>query len=155
MQIIPNFLSADQLQSVNKILELERWGFGYVSNDPHKPIWNFNKEESKKIADILMEAIPDYTLADYHVNGQSIMQSGAPHTDSSCGCTHALVFFPYKWDYTWGGRLHVFTDNGVGIITPEQNLAVLFDSSLTHYAEAPVVPVLRVSVGLKLSCKTI
>jgi hypothetical protein len=52
--------------------------------------------------------------------------------------------------YTWGGRLHIFLDNQIAVITPEENLAVLFDASKAHYAEAPTETILRVSIGLKL-----
>lgn len=150
MQILRNFLPSDTLDKVHQILKQERWGFGYISNDTTKPIWNFDKGCSKQIGDLMMPYLPEYKLEDYHINGQTFQLTGSPHQDN--GCTHALVWFPYGWDFTWGGRLNII-DNQIKIITPDKNLGVLFDSSLYHYAEAPVVPVLRVSVGLKLTRK--
>lgn len=150
MKIIKDFLSEVELLQVYKILDSHGWKYGYISNDVNFPIWNFDKELGKPIAELLSSKIPEYSLLDYHINGQTLQQSSSLHDDASQGATHALVFFPYFWDYFWGGRLHILGDNDSGIITPQRNMAVLFDASLPHYAEAPLTKDLRVSIGLKL-----
>ena len=144
-----NFLEESEVVTVQSILSQQNWGFGFISNDSYKPIWNFDKKTGKQIVDILMTRLPDYKLLDYHINGQTVGLHGSPHQDNANGCTHALVYFPFPWEYTWGGRLHI--QNGPVVITPQYNFAVLFDSSIFHYAEAPTVSnVLRISIGLKL-----
>lgn len=151
MEIIKNLLDNDTLAIVQGLLSKSFWGFGYTSTDINKPIWNFDKEKGKEIAVMVSKKLPQFELVDWHINGQTYMLHGSPHTDAYC--THAAVWFPNEWEFIWGGRLHIFTQQGIQIITPEKNMAVVFDSKMMHYAEAPVVPKLRVSVGLKLNKK--
>ena len=153
MRIEQDFLEERELSQVHSILDTHAWKYGFISNDPNFPIWNFDKTVGKPIAELLLSKVPEYTLLDYHINGQTLNLSSSLHNDSSAGATHALVYFPYSWDYVYGGRLHIFSEQQVSIITPSKNLAVLFDANLMHYAEAPVTKHLRVSVGLKLKLK--
>ncbi len=150
MQIQRNLLSRDELIKVQQILKKSCWGFGYISSDIEKPIWNFDKEEGREAAEIIASKFAGKKLINWHINGQTYQLSGALHDDSADGCEVAVVFFPNDWSFDWGGRLHVFNDVGVMTITPEKNLCVSFDSRLKHYAEAPVVNKLRISIGLKL-----
>lgn len=149
MKLKRNVLSDDELKYVQETLKQEKWGFGYVSTDYEKPIWNFDKQCGKQIAELLSSKF-EGTLIDWHINGQTYQLSGSLHDDSANGCTTAVVYFPFDWNFEWGGRLNIFNENGVMIITPEKNLAVVFDSKLKHYAEAPLTNKLRVSIGLKL-----
>jgi hypothetical protein len=153
MKYYSNLLSETELAWVNSVTSGERWGFGYTSTDKNKPIWNFDKASAKPVAELIASKLDEYVLNDWHINGQTLGLHGAPHTDAYRSCTHAFVFFPQDWDYTWGGRLHIFTDRSPMAITPEKNSGILFDAKLVHYAEAPLVPVLRISVGLKLAIK--
>lgn len=150
MEIKKNLLTREELTRVQQILKKSCWGFGFISSDIEKPIWNFDKVEGEEIAKIVASKFPNKSLINWHINGQTFQQSGAIHDDSADGCTTAVVFFPTDWNFEWGGRLHVFNDMGVMSITPEKNLCISFDSRLKHYAEAPVVNKLRISVGLKL-----
>ncbi len=145
MIVQKNFLSPEELFFVRKILQNSAWGFGYTSTDPNKPIWNFDKQQGKPIAELLASKL-DYTLDDWHINGQTFKLDGSPHKDSYDRCNVAAVFFPYEWKADWGGLLHIEEN----YIVPESNTIVIFDANKTHWAEAPVVPVLRVSIGLKL-----
>ena len=150
MELIDQILSPAELTDVRTRLASSAWGWGYISNDPQKPIWNLDKKISADIANILINKLTGYALVDYHVNGQTLGQQAAVHRDSDYGkSTHALVYFPNPWQYEWGGRLHIF-DTEPRVITPKENFGVLFDAELLHYAEAPTENVLRVSVGLKL-----
>jgi hypothetical protein len=150
MQIFRNLLTNKELDFVNSVLRQERWGFGYISNDPEKPIWNFDKASGKEVAELITSKLQlQYTLLDWHINGQTPQQQTAIHNDSVKGATLAFVFFPNDWRYEWGGRLHILEKTST-IITPEKNLGILFDANILHYAEAPVVNKLRVSIGLKL-----
>jgi hypothetical protein len=145
-----NLLSDSELEFVDKTITRDHWGFGYISTDKSKPIWNFDKQAGKPVAELIASKLKGYKLDDWHINGQTFGLDGSPHTDSYSGCSHAFVFFIQDWEYTWGGRLHIFKDNPV-VITPEKNFGVLFDANLLHYAEAPLVPILRISIGLKLN----
>jgi hypothetical protein len=151
MKFYNNLLTEPELHDINTVLLGQRWGFGYTSTDSNKPIWNFDKAHGKEIAQLICNKLDGYQLDDWHINGQTFGLHGAPHKDSNC--THAFVFFTQDWDYTWGGRLHIFTEETPVVITPQKNFGVLFDSNLVHYAEAPLVPRLRISVGLKLRIK--
>ena len=148
MQIKRNILSSSELEFVHQVLKQERWGFGYISSDPSKPIWNFDKASGESVAKILASKF-EGELMDWHINGQTQYQNASLHDDTYNGCTKAVVYFPFDWRFEWGGRLNIFSKQGTTIITPEKNLAVEFDSSLKHYAEGPVINVLRISVGLK------
>jgi hypothetical protein len=154
MQFYNNLLTDDELEFVTKTISGDNWGFGYISTDINKPIWNFNKQLGKPVAELISSKLNGYKLDDWHINGQTIGLSGSPHTDSYSNCSHAFVFFFQDWDYLWGGRLHVFTEEKPFVITPQKNFGALFDSNLVHYAEAPLVPVLRISIGLKLNERT-
>ena len=151
MQIYKNLLSEPELKFVNDILSKQAWGFGFISNDVNLPIWNFSKEIGRPVAELISSKFEGYSLQDFHINGQTQNQSTAVHDDASQGATHAVVFFPYFWDYFWGGRLHILGDNETHIITPQRNMAVMFDSNIPHYTDAPLTKDLRVSVGLKLT----
>ena len=120
MKIIKNVLLPEELRYVKHVLNQDRWGFGYLSTDPNKPIWNFDKESGKPVAELLVSKI-NYELSDWHINGQTFMLDGAPHTDVYSGCTTAAVFFPYEWHPSWGGLLHISNDSVVLCqILPEQ-----------------------------------
>jgi hypothetical protein len=151
MRVTKKLLSEDELAVVASILAKPCWGYGFISNDPNLPIWNFSKEEGRPVAELIASKYDGYSLLDFHINGQTEQQMTAVHDDSANGATHAVVFFPYSWNYLWGGRLHIFGEQ-VSVVTPEKNLAVLFDSKLPHYTEAPLTKSLRVSIGLKLKC---
>lgn len=149
MKFFNDLLTDSELDFVQRSITGDRWGFGYTSTDRNKPIWNFDKQLGKPVAELIASKLQGYKLDDWHINGQTFGLDGSPHTDSYSGCSHAFVFFIQDWEYTWGGRLHIFTDKPV-VITPKKNFGVLFDSNLVHYAEAPLVPTLRISIGLKL-----
>ena len=150
MKFYNNLLSSSELEYVTTTIQGDHWGFGYISTDVNKPIWNFDKIKGKPVAELIASKLEGYKLDDWHINGQTFGLDGSPHTDSYSGCSHAFVFFFQEWEYTWGGRLHIFKDIPV-VITPQKNFGVLFDASLLHYAEAPLVPTLRISIGLKLN----
>ena len=151
MKLFNNLLSDSELEFVGKSITGDHWGFGYTSTDNNKPIWNFDKDIGKPVAELIASKIEGYKLDDWHINGQTLGLDGSPHTDSYSDCSHAFVFFFQDWEYTWGGRLHIFKENKPMVITPQKNFGVLFDSNLVHYAEAPLVPTLRISIGLKLN----
>jgi hypothetical protein len=153
MNIFRDVLTDIELENVQSLLCGNGWGFGYTSNDKNKPIWNFDKTQSLIVAETIMKHLPNYILDDFHINGQTIGQVTAVHQDSANGSTNSFVYFPFPWNYTNGGRLHIFKNNIPQSITPESNLGVLFDSELPHYAEGPTENVLRISVGLKLRKK--
>lgn len=155
MKFFNKLLSSADLSTVVTLLNEPCWQFGFVSNDPAKPIWNFDKTKSKPIADIIAKHFTDFNLVDYHINGQTPGLEADVHIDADYGnATHAFVFFPHAWEYPWGGRLHIFNNGSTPmIVTPDENFGVLFDASLPHYAEAPVVKNLRVSIGLKFKEK--
>lgn len=150
MKFYKDLLSESELDFVNKSLAGDHWGFGYISTNHSQPIWNFDKQLGKPVAELIASKLDGYRLDDWHINGQTFGLTGSPHTDSYSGCTHAFVFFYQDWDYVWGGRLHILKETGPVVVTPQKNFGVLFDSKIVHYAEAPLVPLLRISIGLKL-----
>ena len=153
MFLCHNLLSEQDLSLINKTLRKSHWGYEYTSTDLNKPIWNFDKEHAEPLARIVASKIEGYTLTDWNINGQTKLMDGAVHTDSYPECTHVFVFFPQEWKYSWGGRLHLFPkDNDPIVITPMQNMGILFDSSIPHYAEGVNQDFkwLRTTIGLKL-----
>lgn len=153
MQVYRDFLSEEDREQVEDILDQPGWAFGFISNDDRKPIWNFDPARAQPAIDILIKYLEGFLLDDFHVNGQTLGQTAALHRDSQGGVTHSLVYFPFHWKYTWGGRLHILEKNQFQCITPEKNMAVLFDADCPHYAEAPTENILRTSIGLKLRQK--
>ena len=146
MKITHNVLTDLEIKNVQSILMQDRWGSGYISTDPTKPIWNFDKEVGKPVAELLASKLSGYSLSDWHINGQTFLLDGSPHKDSYVECDTAAVYFPFNWDKSWGGALHIEED----LFFPQKNSLVIFDANIMHYAEAPIVPVLRIFVGLKL-----
>ena len=150
-----NVLSITELNYINGLLNSCKWGFGFVSTDKNKPIWNFDKQFGKPIAEIIHSKLNDFILSDWHINGQTINLDAAPHRDDypksngKNGCTHAFVYFPMDWEQSWGGNLCILNDEEIEI-TPRKNFGVLFDANYMHYAKAPLISKFRISVGLKL-----
>ena len=147
IQVINNVLTEDELTFVDNTLVGDHWGFGYISNDHNKPIWNFDKQLAFPVCNLIVSKLEGYILEDWHINGQTFQLNGSPHQDSYGKCTHAFVYFPHYWEPTWGGGLHIVNEMS---IIPERNTGVLFDASKFHYASAPLVAKLRISIGLKL-----
>jgi Rps23 Pro-64 3,4-dihydroxylase Tpa1-like proline 4-hydroxylase len=150
MQVKNNLLTETELKIVSEILSKQAWGFGFISNDVNLPIWNFSKDVGRPVAELIASKFEGLSLQDFHINGQTQSQMTAVHDDASQGATHAVVFFPYFWDYFWGGRLHILAEEATHIITPQRNMAVMFDARTPHFTEAPITKELRVSIGLKL-----
>lgn len=147
-----NVLTLAELALVQRILKKPYWSFGFISTDPSKPIWNFDKMAGKEVAALVSSKLSGFTLVDWHINGQTFGLDAAPHTDNGTGITHSFVFFPMPWSYLNGGRLHIL-DSTPSVITPEENTGVLMDASLLHYADGPAIHAkssLRMSVSLKL-----
>mgnify|MGYP000499941429 FL=1 len=156
MELYKNLLTELEITYINKTLRGSHWGYGYTSSSSDKPIWNFDKEKSKPIAELIFSKLEGYTLDDWHINGQTRLMDGGVHQDHHEGSTHSFVFFTQGWEYLWGGRLHLCpVDASPIVITPEPNMGILFDSSIPHYAEgvAYTQTFLRTSIGLKLSKK--
>ena len=152
MQYFNNVLTNEELFKIHSIVNTCKWGFDFWSNNPECPIWNFDKETGRPIAELLLSKLDKpYKLLDWHINGQTFQLSASWHCDNLAGCTHSFVFFPKEWQFEWGGRLHIkINDDEIMVINPIGNTGILFDASLPHYAEAPVVNKLRISIGLKL-----
>jgi len=165
MKYFQNVLDDWELEKVDKYLKDDHWGFGYTSSDDKKPIWNFNRDKGRTIAETIASKLNGYKLTTWNINGQTMGQQGAWHNDLNVynldnkiiPSTHAFIFWHQEWNYEWGGRLHIKVDDDemwqqeTLIVTPEKNSGILFDASLQHYAEAPTKPYLfRMSVGLKL-----
>lgn len=150
--ILKDVLSRRELEWVSRTLGRPMWGYGFISADPSKPIWNFDKISGREVAKLVFSKLSGFELLDWHINGQTFGLDAAPHRDNGAGATHSFVFFPMPWDYLYGGRLHVL-DGDPQIITPEENTGVLIDASYLHYADGPSVHAkgyLRVSISLKL-----
>ena len=153
MQLYQNLLTEQELTVINTTLRGHHWGFYYTSTDPSKPIWNFDKKMGEPLARVIASKLEGYQLLDWHINGQTKLMDASMHNDAHGGCTHAFIFFPQKWEYVWGGRLHLFPEKmSPIIITPEQNTGLLFESSIPHYAEGVHynASFLRTTIGLKL-----
>ena len=155
LRYLQNVLNEGDLKLISDKLKSDNWGFGYTSTDNKKPIWNYNHDYSRTIAELVASKLKGYELVTWHINGQTLGQHGAWHTDQAFkefSCTHAFIFFFQEWNYEWGGRLHIKIGNETLIITPEKNTGILFDANNKHYAEAPTEPYLfRMSIGLKLN----
>ena len=70
-EIHRNLLSINELEEIQQILTKSYWGFGYISNDMEKPIWNFDKQLSYPIAQCIASKLEGYRLDDWHINGQT------------------------------------------------------------------------------------
>ena len=84
-EIHRNLLSINELEEIQQILTKSYWGFGYISNDIEKPIWNFDKEKGRKAAEIVASKFENNELIDWHINGQTFQLSGSLHDDSANG----------------------------------------------------------------------
>jgi len=146
-----NLISREHLNIVRNVLDGPHWKFGYISTEPNRQIWGFDEKIANGLREYFSPYFPEYEIHSINCNGQTIGQQASLHHDSIKNVTHVAVFFPDRWQYIDGGRLHIFVEDGPPIIiTPEENFAVIFPADLKHYAEAPSANKLRRSVGIKM-----
>lgn len=159
------------------------WGYGNVSDRSSFPYGT--KGRSKFWGSTLFETLSEYeienkcspkifamlrfifqkvikkeiNLKTIQLNGQTIFQDGAAHTDDQLSPLTMIYFVNSKWEKDWGGELQ-FIEKGKPHEEIEKNIEfvpgriVLFDARKLHRGLGPKVPdVLRKTIAFRISFK--
>ena len=150
IEIINNFFSLDELDFLNKEIEMGNWNLSGTSysleestQNPHHPkFWYkniFHTQATSLFTKKLQTGLGYNVVVDrIYVNGQAHGQSGVWHIDvprGSLNCFTAVYFF-HEWPPEFGGHLLIKTDPVTSII-PEFNKAVIFNSAVEHVGLEP------------------
>ena len=60
MKYFQNVLDEFELKKISDHLNADKWRFGFTSTDPDKPIWNFNQESGRTIAELIASKFEGY-----------------------------------------------------------------------------------------------
>jgi len=140
------------------------WYFGNQSLTEQAaiPFWKMDLDQSAPVTRLWEHAQAQceektgrkLRVARQYANGHTFGQGGRPHVDDTREGTFTLLYYPMpEWRVEWEGET-VFTNgrDTIGVIAPQPNRAVLFDSRIPHYGRAPsrACTGLRVTVAYKL-----
>jgi Rps23 Pro-64 3,4-dihydroxylase Tpa1-like proline 4-hydroxylase len=164
---IDNFLTDEELATLQKYAQRYVWTFTGFSHDPNsrvfwkkdlmhdlglcKPVESIFKNKIEQTFNIRVET------KDLYMNGQAHGQCGSLHTDVTVdtdGDYLTMVFFPQpQWNPEWGG-FTVIIDSAKNIhcIYPNPNSVVIFNSKSPHVGLEPTVHCnfQRISIAYKV-----
>lgn len=154
-----DIFNQEDWNNIYKKLDTAGWRFGQYSNEDKEGeigFWIYDLREDEFFTDYLFKKLcsvldKDFKLAHVYANGQTVGQDGSFHQDDSV-YTCLLYANPY-WEIEWGGKTIFKMEGGEpASVSPRPRSAVLFDSKLFHYGEAPYSRCrdLRVTVAYKL-----
>ena len=143
INIIPNFLSNDEMLAVREYLNSADWKIqtSYIGDTPffkyrdgflyHK-VENHNDFFWKVIADKIRQKFNfDNQIERVYFNGQWFGRDGKFHIDK---CDKTVLIYITDWESDWGGFTH-FTYNGDhAVVPPITNSAICFPGNVTHKA---------------------
>jgi hypothetical protein len=162
--ILDNFLNEEELKFTEEYFKKPIWQFGHASvlsyalpqrwfsaylND--SPFFTEHlKGKIEKICDC------NFTIDRVYANGQMILNGGSWHVDSEKpGYFTALLYVsdinPKNVEQIHGHTEFKLNCDEIVSIEPLKNRLIIFDSSIVHRGNAPIVPgFLRISVAWKL-----
>jgi len=153
-----DFLSVDTQAEV--LLQMERARWSFTGGRPPNSFWHMDGLEAEPFFRehlfglICARLGRRFEVQRIYANGQTALQQGAPHVDDG---DLTFLYYPNpRWRAAWNGSLHFLSGGALDAVVPYRpNRAVVFPSSLVHYADAPSksFPGLRVSLAYKLLTK--
>lgn len=149
-----NFVTADELQEIKKILHKPRWRYKRFSGGQYfwwfdvlkeikgDPVWLDECEDIWRTlySRILSTAGSNYVMYRYIINGQGIKQSSAIHTDFPKSMNDVTTWIVYLNTQPVTGGHTVFyddQDNQIHTQEPVPGLAIEYDSRIRHQGHAP------------------
>lgn len=158
IQVYDNFFQEDiRLEILEKLM---RPNWGISGGNPTKPeiFWHYDGLEkehyfSTHIYTLLCEKVgmKFKAIERIYANGQTGGQCGTPHKDD--GDLTFLYYPTSNWNTRKQGHLMFLLEDEVNkVVEYKTNRAVIFDGSITHYADAPsrFFNGLRISLAYKL-----
>jgi hypothetical protein len=162
--IYDDFLTKDELSRIEKYFERPIWQFGHSSTDSdnlpqqwfvaslnHLPV--FTRILKEKIETLVGSK---YSLLRVYANGQTILNGGSWHQDADKSEHFTALLYISDINKHNVEQIHGHTEfrtkDGLSIsVEPLKNRLVVFDSSIFHRGNAPIVPgFLRISIAWKL-----
>lgn len=162
--IYDDFLTKDELSRIEKYFERPIWKFGHSSTDSdnlpqqwfvaslnHLPV--FTRILKEKIETLVGSK---YSLLRVYANGQTILNGGSWHQDADKSDHFTALLYISDINKHNVEQIHGHTEfrtkDGLSIsVEPLKNRLVVFDSSIFHRGNAPIVPgFLRISIAWKL-----
>ena len=158
IEVHDDFLPVDTQADV--LLQMERARWSFTGGRPPNSFWHMDGLEAEPffrehLFGLICERLGrTFAVQRIYANGQTALQHGAPHVDDG---DLTFLYFPNpRWRAAWNGSLHFLSGGALDAVVPYRpNRAVVFPSSLVHYADAPSksFPGLRVSLAYKLLTK--
>jgi hypothetical protein len=164
LNICDNFLTEDELSRIEKYFEEPIWQFGhsstyfsqqwFVTPLDHLPF--FTEYLKEKIENLIGSK---YSLDRVYANGQTILNGGSWHRDADkpehvTALLYVSDINKRNVEQIQGHTEFNLNDGRIFSIEPFKNRLVLFDSTLLHRGNAPIIPsFLRISVAWKLKKK--
>ena len=155
VEVHDEFFPAETQAEILRLMERPRWSF--TGGRPPNHFWHMDglQEEpffgQQLLGQICARLGRRFEAERIYANGQTALQTGAPHLDDG---DMTFLYYPNpRWKVSWNGSL-LFLRNGAlaSVVQYRPNRALLFPAGLVHYADAPSkeFPGLRVSLAYKL-----
>lgn len=169
-KLIENFITNDEIDEINKIIDESQWNYvnsstpSTLSEEMRVPpitFWGIvikNKIFEEKILKRIEKRMgKKFEVLEVKVNGQTYGLDGSwhrDHVDDDDDKYTLLIYvseiYPYNIQ-TVGGYTYFRIDNNVIGIEPYRNRAVFFDARIEHKGMAPKTKnILRTSVAFRL-----
>lgn len=149
IKVYDNFFEQSHHKKILEVLSKPMWSFSGGHPDV-SVFWHMDELEkddffSVTLYNLICEKIgKKFKIKRIYANGQTAGQSGVPHFDDG---DWTFLYYPnMNWNVTLGGCLFFLESDGYQVkedceiikaVSYKENRAVLFPSSLPHFAEAP------------------
>jgi hypothetical protein len=158
MKIYDNFLTEQDKEYIQSIIDSPRWQFGHGSNrKANNAFWiiphlQFDLFFSPHLLEKIKELTgDDLMIQNVYMNGHNACSHGNLHKDTEIddGRTF-LVYCNPEWNIEWGGGTY-FAENDT-IVNPKPYSAVYFQNNIDHFATplSKDYKGLRVTLAFKL-----
>ena len=162
IEIYDDFFSEEIQEEIFDKLMRPNWGISGGTDTKPEIFWHYDDlDKEEYFSEYLYEKIcaklgrSFSSIKRIYANGQTAGQCGTLHKDDG---DLTFLYYPcLEWDPHWQGHLIFVNDDGEEgrIIMYKSNRAILFDSKMCHYADAPYrfFNGLRISLAYKLRIK--
>ena len=162
MILFNNWLTKEEMDTIQQTIKSPRWQFGHTSTDTptNGYLWVMNIDNSedfyyKHLLDKIKKTTnEEFNVERIYLNGNQNSSSGSIHKDNDI-IDNAKTFLIYcnpDWDIEIGGHTHFIHNNEIISVPPIPGNAIYFDGTIDHFA-APLNPMykgLRVTLAYKL-----
>jgi hypothetical protein len=146
IKTIDNLFEDWEIKIIEQSMNTCYWKLtAFLERDPDSRYFWYKNIIDTPALDIFLDKVRKITSRNIiidrlYVNGQAHGQCGYWHTDQPVGSINCftIVYFNKEWLPEYGGHLLIKTNNITSIL-PEQNKAVILDSTIEHMGLEPTV----------------